>query len=123
MQTSPEERAQWAELCEKATRERKWYIQGTPAASDLASAARTALPRLLADYEELERKVREFLMKWDAVEPTISNAFVMMYIHGSSYSGPTLGSEIAALRVALHGFGDRDSSERWEAARTFHGKP
>lgn len=83
MQTSKEERAQWTELCAKAmpgkaVAYRKLsgkctlLVGGTnildsgDPLNNVANAlhleaARTALPRLLADFDELERKVREFL--------------------------------------------------------------
>lgn len=57
MMTSKEERARLAELCALMTRW-AWTHDTT---DSFAKEAHAALPRLLADHDELERKVREFV--------------------------------------------------------------
>ncbi len=59
MQTSKEERAQWAELCARLPE------RDSLDAAEFNYTARTALPRLLADYDELECKVREYFKMRD----------------------------------------------------------
>ena len=57
--------------------------------------------RAVNSHHALVAALRDFLAKWDEVEPYIKGAFVMQQIHGGRYTGPTIADELTAMRAAL----------------------
>ena len=78
---------------------------GTNFAHDASEA--NALYATLRAYLEESRKVEEiasvFVAKMDEIhaDPRFNGVWVFAHTHGQSYTGPTYGSELDALRAAL----------------------
>jgi hypothetical protein len=52
---------------------------------------------------QLVKAIRDFVEKYDRLEPALNNAFLMVQIHGRPYTGENWSQEIAALRAIAYG--------------------
>ena len=68
-------------------------------AEAIANAA--FIVRAVNAHAELLAALKGFLAQWAIVEPLINSAFVMQHVHGVTYTGPSLGRELDAMRAAV----------------------
>lgn len=50
---------------------------------------------------DLLAAAKAFLAQWKVVAPHINSAFVLQFVHGAQYDGPTIGREVDALTAAV----------------------
>ena len=69
--------------------------------AETAARLRVERDALVEQVTALRALLRAFLVKWEQVEPAITNAFLLQQIHGMPYSGPTIAAELEQIRAVL----------------------